>query len=75
MPFDGGECVSLAGFVYHDDFLKAAEQKNLLTQIGELEFRAEAFRGKPMKRRWAQFGHSYRASGGKVQTAPPFSTP
>jgi len=63
-----------AGFFYRDDFITAAEEAELATTIGDLEFSNFEMRGAIARRRVAFFGQSYTAG----QTSPPlpeFLTP
>ncbi len=59
------------GLVYVEDFLSGAEQASLLSDLRALTYTHDTFRGKTMKRCWAQFGYEYVSIGQKLIPAPP----
>jgi alkylated DNA repair dioxygenase AlkB len=61
----------LPGFLYIPGFLSLTEQDCLLRQVRALPYERDVFRGKLMKRRWAQFGYNYVSIGQKLTPAPP----
>jgi alkylated DNA repair dioxygenase AlkB len=58
------------GFKYKAGFLPFSEQVALLQELRGLPYEHEMFRGRLMKRAWAQFGYSYVAAARKVTPAP-----
>jgi DNA oxidative demethylase len=59
------------GLDYEADFLSDAEQADLLSELRALTYTHDTFRGKLMKRSWAQFGFEYKSIGQKLIPAPP----
>ena len=59
------------GLLYKADFLSHPEQISLLHELRALPYEHDMFRGKLMKRRWAQFGYNYVSIGQKLTPAPP----
>jgi alkylated DNA repair dioxygenase AlkB len=59
------------GFEYIEKFLSFAHQLAVLKELRGLHYEHEMFRGKLMKRAWAQFGYRYKAAAHNVETAPP----
>jgi alkylated DNA repair protein (DNA oxidative demethylase) len=60
------------GFSYIPGFLDHAEHDALLRNIQELAFVHDQYRGKQLKRRYAQYGYAYISAGKKVVPAAPF---
>jgi alkylated DNA repair protein (DNA oxidative demethylase) len=58
------------GFEYIHNFLPFPQQIQLLKELRGLHYEHEMFRGRLMKRAWAQFGYSYVAAAHKVTPAP-----
>jgi alkylated DNA repair dioxygenase AlkB len=58
------------GFFYKPDFLSFSPQLNVLKELRGLQYEREMFRKRLMKREWAQFGYSYKATARKVTPAP-----
>jgi DNA oxidative demethylase len=58
------------GFEYIEKFLSFPQQIQVLKELRGLHYEPEMFRGRLMKRKWAQFGHSYKATSRKVEPAP-----
>src|SRR5207253_771679 len=61
-----------AGFRYFADFLGAEEAAELAERVRSLDFTHDRFRGRPLKRAYAQFGFAYVTTGRRLQAAPPF---
>src|ERR687896_1500587 len=59
------------GLVYIEKFLSETEQSDVLRELRALPYTQDTFRGKLMKRRWAQFGYEYISIGQKLLPAPP----
>jgi hypothetical protein len=59
------------GLSYIGEFLSSDEQSSLLQKIRELHFTHDRFRGRQLKRRYAQFGHAYVSTGRKLVPAAP----
>jgi DNA oxidative demethylase len=59
------------GLVYVEDFLSPTEEISLLHELRALTYKHDVFRGRLMKRAWAQFGHSYVSIGQRLEAAPP----
>ncbi len=63
------------GFVYRPEFLSEAEERELLREIGKLEFQPFDFHGYIAKRRIVEFGWEYDFGTHKTSTTreiPPF---
>jgi alkylated DNA repair dioxygenase AlkB len=60
------------GFRYHPDFLSTREHDELLGRLDRLPYRRDLFRGRRMRRAYAQFGHAYVTEGRRVEPAEPF---
>ena len=58
------------GFEYIEKYLSFAQQLAVLKELRCLHYEPEMFRGRFMKREWAQFGYSYKATARKVTPAP-----
>ena len=56
------------GFEYIEKFLPFPQQIQVLKELRGLQYEHEMFRGRLMKREWAQFGYSYKAAARKVDT-------
>ncbi len=56
------------GFLYVADFLSPEEQAALLDELQNLEFQHDTFRGRRLKRGYAQFGYAYVSTGRKLET-------
>ncbi|MBW3601071.1 MAG: alpha-ketoglutarate-dependent dioxygenase AlkB, partial [Planctomycetes bacterium] len=59
------------GFQYVASFLSIPEQRELLRVVRDLPFTRDRFRGKPLKRRYAQFGFEYISTGRRLKPAAP----
>ena len=57
------------GFEYIHNFLPFSEHMAVLNKVRNLHYEHEMFRGRLMKRAWAQFGYSYKAAARKVKPA------
>jgi alkylated DNA repair dioxygenase AlkB len=57
------------GFEYIEKFLSLAHQLDFLKELRGLHYEPEMFRGRLMKREWAQFGYSYKAAARNVTPA------
>jgi DNA oxidative demethylase len=55
-----------AGFVYREDFISAAQERELLQRLAEVEFSEVLFHGYPAKRTVAHFGVDYEYDSGRV---------
>jgi len=64
-----------SGFLYHDDFISAAEQAGLVDQLNQLEFSTFEMRGVVAKRRVAFFGASYDHGDQPSPPIPEFLSP
>src|SRR6185295_3096863 len=63
------------GFTYRDDFISAAEEADVLTDIAGVEFANFEMRGVVARRRVAFFGASYDESLGPERPIPEFLHP
>ena len=54
------------GFEYIEKFLSFPQQLTVLKELRGLPYEDEMFHGRLMKREWAQFGYSYKATSRKV---------
>jgi|SRR5437764_747493 alkylated DNA repair dioxygenase AlkB len=66
------------GFLYRPEFISPAEEKALLSEIGQLNFQAFDFHGYIAKRRIVEYGFEYDFTSRQPQTAsplPPFLDP
>jgi len=61
-----------AGFHYREDFITAAEEATLLTEIGRVQFSDFEMHGVVARRRVAFFGSTYDASLDSAPTIPEF---
>lgn len=59
------------GFAYLPDFLPPAEHDTLLGWLGGLSYARDTFRGRTLKRAYAQFGFAYVSVGRRLGPAPP----
>jgi alkylated DNA repair dioxygenase AlkB len=59
------------GLLYRTDALNQDVQRDVLEVLAALSFQRDVFRGKPMRREWAQFGYSYKASSRQLVPAAP----
>jgi alkylated DNA repair dioxygenase AlkB len=55
-----------AGFVYREEFISEAEERELLARIAAVEFAEVLFHGYPAKRTVAHFGVDYEYDTGRV---------
>ncbi len=62
-----------AGFSYLPDFLSADEQCALLHHLQGLDYKHDIFHGIRLKRSAAMFGYDYRATGRRLEPAPPLT--
>jgi alkylated DNA repair dioxygenase AlkB len=59
------------GFVYRTEFISTAEERELVSAIGQLEFAEIRMHGVVAKRRTVQFGRHYGFETFKLTEAPP----
>ena len=59
------------GFRYLPNFLGPEEHLALLRRLEGLEYTHDRFRGRELKRGYAQFGRAYVSSGRRLELAPP----
>ncbi len=59
------------GFTYLPEFLAPDEQAGLLRALTALDYHHDTFRGRPLNRGYAQFGHAYVSTGRRLELAPP----
>ncbi|WP_299072977.1 alpha-ketoglutarate-dependent dioxygenase AlkB [Accumulibacter sp.] len=59
------------GFRYVPEFLVRSEHDVLLDRLRALRFDHDVFRGRQLKRGWAQFGYQYLSTGRRLVEAPP----
>ena len=59
------------GFLYVPEFLSGQEQQALLRRLRGLDYFHDSFRGRRLKRGYAQFGHAYVSTGRTLRSAPP----
>jgi alkylated DNA repair dioxygenase AlkB len=59
------------GFHYHESFITADEERDLLSAIGPLEFHEVRMRGVAAKRRVLQYGWKYSFESFKMTEGPP----
>jgi alkylated DNA repair dioxygenase AlkB len=72
--FDSGSGISGTppeGFSYFADFLAAEEQSALMTQVQNLQYEHDTFRGTRLRRGYAQFGYAYVSTGRLLTPAAP----
>jgi alkylated DNA repair dioxygenase AlkB len=62
----------IEGLTYVDDFLGAEEQRSLLEELNRLSFYHDTFRGRTLKRSYAQFGFRFGSTGRKLERTEPF---
>lgn len=65
------ETVTPEGFRYVPEFLVRSEHDVLLARLLALQFDHDVFRGRRLKRGWAQFGYQYLSTGRRLVEAPP----
>jgi alkylated DNA repair dioxygenase AlkB len=59
------------GFVFVPEFLGADEQGALLWQLRDQDYEHDIFRGRRLKRSYAQFGYAYGSTGRRLTAAAP----
>ena len=59
------------GFLYIPNFLSLNEQAALLHELKSLIYTHDVFRGRKLKRGYAQFGYSYETTSRRLTVAPP----
>jgi len=62
----------IEGLIYIDDFLEENEQALLQEHLNRLSYYHDNFRGRQLKRGYAQFGFRYASTGRKLEPAAPF---
>jgi len=62
----------IEGLTYIADFLEDQEERSLRSQLDQLTYYHDTFRGRQLKRSYAQFGYGYRSTGRKLTPAAPF---
>jgi len=60
------------GFLYVPELISTADQSRILEELQALEYHHDTFRGRQLKRGYAQFGFSYVTTGRKLEPAPEF---
>lgn len=68
----GGMPAAPEGLTYLAEFLAKEQQSAILDQILLVPFVHDSFRGRQLKRSYAQFGYAYASTGRKLGIAPPF---
>ena len=59
------------GFLYIPNFLSLNDQASLLHELQALNYEHDVFRGRKLKRGYAQFGYSYETTSRRLTVAPP----
>jgi alkylated DNA repair dioxygenase AlkB len=59
------------GFLYHPEMLSEAEERELVTELGRVEFSAVIMRGQVARRRTAHFGWLYGYESWRITPGPP----
>src|SRR5687767_876771 len=60
------------GLAFIGAFLDRQQADEVLAWLATLQFAHGIARGRPMRRAYAQFGHTYAATGRRLEDAPPF---
>jgi alkylated DNA repair dioxygenase AlkB len=60
-----------AGFVYHADFLRPGEERDVLARVAALDFHEVKMRGQVARRRTTHFGWTYGYETWRIEPGPP----